>query len=1092
MQKMWQHEDHKNTFMEIRTDEIMSFREFQERVAAARAAASKKAAADNLRKTLSSGYVPKSGDVQTSPNAPITNVSQAPSPPAATASEPEPVRRAAATATGPHPPGLVIPGGTPVTVDQGLTFPGNEPPEYSGGTGTGTIEDLVGGGHDYEPETPFTQPGYGGTYLPPGQTYTPPTEEETRQSAIRASGGTQTQSERIDMLIAQGYTPEYAIYGFRPQQPEDLTNAPQGVRDLVEKGWIITSETVTTNEIPKNMPLPFLPYLPPQKTVTTYYGTRPTTSQTFEFVYGKDRADVLTGTAFSKTFMGLGTVGSAIQEYITGDKKVGEAELESLQAYALKTQEYKARDENYFGGMTAAIFTSPAVQETVMWAGMEITAPYLFSGAGMLLTKTGRASEGLMNFGTKLSTRLTEFGKGLTPAGESILTKTVGTAGTIIETTGLAKKPIIETGKAFGKAAGTRLGQATLATDLYLAIEGPRLITTAKTHPEQFGGELLHTAGLWTAMSASILSGTKHIRPDTQPSIREDYTGFTRTLQPAKRENIIQQFITRNKGEAPGYARGGLSSRLGTGSEILGKRVESWDKTINPYYKRTIPKEKPAGTPTIVSKDLTTRLSTEDIIAIQKHPEAMKWEMEKRTTQLFAKEPLTESTYQEALKYQSMDYYDPLKFLREPAPKKLDLTATPSGDIYGKVSTQKRAIELTGKTDMEESMRTLSIEHYDPNKQKLFKTKPRDWFTKREAKLFIEDTTASKSYYLREERQILRRPERGLDIGGGAGQRRFRFTEEWKGRVEQRQKIRSKPWEKPGGKYWKTRLIEEMESPDISILRLGAVGIVGQLSSDRTLTYTGYLPASILQTDLFTDTEHIFDTHTTDITIEDTSTDTLDDTISDQDYTQDTITDFIPRTDTIFWPEIIRTPRRTVPRPPTPRPPPPVLKLPPFFPKEKEEYREQEKHRHKREQLGFIPQVHEKGKWTSLTRKTLTQREAKNLLASALDETKAAVGRLLPSKGSLQSLGSLGLKDFSQISYKFKEKGNLLIEKREYRMDSKGEERQITAKGWAANKLKGRETRNKNDFFSSNKYNSIKLKPLKIKRTNKRRKQQYV
>lgn len=138
-------------------------------------------------------------------------------------------------------------------------------------------------------------------------------------------------------------------------------------------------------------------------------------------------------------------------------------------------------------------------------------------------------------------------------------------------------------------------------------------------------------------------------------------------------------------------------------------------------------------------------------------------------------------------------------------------------------------------------------------------------------------------------------------------------------------------------------------------------------------------------------------------------------------------------------------------------------------------------------QVGFIPVVHEKGRWTPLTNKTLTQREARNLLANALDNSKAAVGKLRPSKGRLQSLG-IGLKDYSQIHYKFKEKGDLLIEKHEYRMDSKGEERQITAKGWAANRLKGTQTRmgvNNKSLLGKGRY--VGKLPTRIKRTNKKR-----
>ena len=176
----------------------------------------------------------------------------------------------------------------------------------------------------------------------------------------------------------------------------------------------------------------------------------------------------------------------------------------------------------------------------------------------------------------------------------------------------------------------------------------------------------------------------------------------------------------------------------------------------------------------------------------------------------------------------------------------------------------------------------------------------------------------------------------------------------------------------------------------------------------------------------------------------------------------------------------------TIPRQRPGTPSPPFVPFIPLLPGDDESRKKKLKESEK-EPVGYIPVVHERGRWIPLTTKTLTRREATNLLANALDESKAAVGKLRPSKGRLQSLGTQ-LKDYSQIAYKFKEKGDLLIEKREYRMDTPGEERQITAKGWAANRLKGMQTQNglNNKSLLSKGIHINKL-TTRIKRTNKKK-----
>lgn len=376
-----------------------------------------------------------------------------------------------------HIPNLVIStqpgggfGGDYKPIEPTEKAPVGQQPNYT--YGTGTIGQLVGG-----------QEGY------------------NKPTGLPKSNVNEKNAE-IDRKIAMGYTPEKAIYGYSPQQSLDLSQAPQNVRDLAEKGWIITSETTTQKQLFQNKQNPFqLGLLVPQtRTITTYYARRPTTEQTFEYVYGEGRADVLTASAFSKSFLGLGTIGSGIQQLVTGDKKVGESEKESLMEHALYGQELRARGGD-LPGLAASIFTSPAVQETVMWAGIEIGAPIVFSGAGALISKGGSLGTKLASTGSKLTTGLDRIGESLTPTGRAIFETTRSVGSSFKTLIGESKQPLIEAGKAFGKASGTRIGQASVIGTMYIGMEGPGLVETAKKRPERFGSELTESLGLWGAMS---------------------------------------------------------------------------------------------------------------------------------------------------------------------------------------------------------------------------------------------------------------------------------------------------------------------------------------------------------------------------------------------------------------------------------------------------------------------------------------------------------------------------------------------------------------------------------------------------------------
>ena len=164
-------------------------------------------------------------------------------------------------------------------------------------------------------------------------------------------------------------------------------------------------------------------------------------------------------------------------------------------------------------------------------------------------------------------------------------------------------------------------------------------------------------------------------------------------------------------------------------------------------------------------------------------------------------------------------------------------------------------------------------------------------------------------------------------------------------------------------------------------------------------------------------------------------------------------------------------------------PNPPIVFLPP--PDDDTEYINK-KRTTKKQHTAFIPVVHEKGRWIRLTSKPLSYRDAENLLGKALDETKAAVGKIKPTKGIPEPLQQY-VEPFQTRAHKFKRKGNLLIEKREYRMDKSGEIQHISTKGWKANTLKGMISQKHKNISSY-----VGKQPTSIKRTNKKRRMRYV
>jgi hypothetical protein len=692
---------------------------------------------------------------------------------------------------------------------------------------------------------------------------------------------------------------------------------------------------------------------------------------------------------------------------------------------------------------------------------------------------------------------------------------------------------------------------------MYIGMEGPGLVETAKQRPERFGSQLTESLGLWGAMSTSIIRGSKEFKLETQPRTTTDYMGgFKRESLPTKQDNIIQDFIGRNKEtkhlkdvarQEAKTANQKLSSRLGIGDDVLNKKIDTWKtehvhtpsnkkpyhvEEKNPYYE--IKKERLIPETTAAEK---TTVTANELEYIQQHPETIKWSKTKeiagtRTSDYlgygnkdqailleFRKTPMTESESQEAMKHLSTKGgYDPNKFLREKPNKKIDTLGTPSGDISGKAITQKRAIQQTGE-DTNKAMKGLNLEMKpsDIKRKKMFgdsniSTKQPDWirsitegekperiitgknrasdiFRKREIKKFFKDTRASIGKLgSRTDEIIQRRLRRPGYEGSELAKRKNRAIDNWEQRRINTRKTGPNTFDEPMAKrYWNERLSKtDFKLGDLGIFATGTIGVLkprvdiltGRGIIDTQETYTGILTDQPPRTDFFEDTGN--DT----TTINDTDIGTIPVTRTITRQRQQTRTDQRLRTDYITKPTPTTT-RRTRYTPPRPTPDNTPWK-PPYIPRLPNNEQETEKTiiKQNREQIGFIPQVHEKGRWIDLTKKTLTQREAKNFLGETLDQSKAAVGRLRPSKGKLQALG-ITTKDFNLIARKFKEKDNLLIEKKRYRLDTKDEKTQITALGHAKNRLKGIENRNNRNNMFGGKQQPRNL-PTKIKRTNRR------
>lgn len=302
-----------------------------------------------------------------------------------------------------------------------------------------------------------------------------------------------------------------------------------------------------------------------EKDKDVYNIRSPSTHETFEYVYGKDRKDILLGAAGSSDLFGIKTFASAIQYGITGDETVKLDKQEELERSALDISKGRELGGNVF----EAVIKSPAVLTGLMFLAMEFGTPIVLSGA------TKVASSGLKiayGGGAKVTTALAKYSEGLTPLGSKIFGGAIKT-GTEIKTAGAVAAKA--TGESLLKVGSTRLGQYAIVGQTYMALEAPHLAEVAIKTPERFGSELGGSLGGWIVAGAAIKEGMTNLyRPTPMPvKPRGLEAGVSRPY------TAVERFMVKGKAYRPDtydFRIPNVKSDVVTGTnELLGIKRET-------------------------------------------------------------------------------------------------------------------------------------------------------------------------------------------------------------------------------------------------------------------------------------------------------------------------------------------------------------------------------------------------------------------------------------------------------------------------------------------------------------------------------------
>ncbi|RLC37074.1 hypothetical protein DRH29_03120 [candidate division Kazan bacterium] len=220
------------------------------------------------------------------------------------------------------------------------------------------------------------------------------------------------------------------------------------------------------------------------KTDEGYLVKPPETKEVFEYLYGKQRADIIAIGSFSKSLFSTEMLSSTAATLLTGDKKYIESEIEGIMKQGIEMQKYKKR--HGFGmGLVASIASSPAVQTGTMLLAAEAATPLIATGAGGLISKV--STEAI-------------------PKASELVGKLPGGVRTIVST---GAKIVKYAGKSFGKVISTKPGGFLLTADLYAAIEIPHLAEVYQKTPERLPAELGGSLVNWSLFSLAVGEGMK-------------------------------------------------------------------------------------------------------------------------------------------------------------------------------------------------------------------------------------------------------------------------------------------------------------------------------------------------------------------------------------------------------------------------------------------------------------------------------------------------------------------------------------------------------------------------------------------------------
>ena len=219
----------------------------------------------------------------------------------------------------------------------------------------------------------------------------------------------------------------------------------------------------------------------------SYQFSLPKGSEVHKSIFGGLEPVALTASAFIESPLAIKTIGSGIQQLVTGDTKVGESRYEELSEYSLGL--HHGLDT---GSYAAQVLGSGAMVEGVYLPLVLYGAGYAFSGTGASLSSKVKNIDILGKF---------------TPAGQKI----IQTGTSYVRP---AVQPIVSAGKVGSMVLSSKIGGTVLLGGMYGVMEGPRQLEILTTTPERFGGEFAESLFKWGVSISAFKSGMSAGRVD--------------------------------------------------------------------------------------------------------------------------------------------------------------------------------------------------------------------------------------------------------------------------------------------------------------------------------------------------------------------------------------------------------------------------------------------------------------------------------------------------------------------------------------------------------------------------------------------------